>query len=93
MNLERALTSLFTALSKYCYGDEIEEVEMGGSCRKHVRDEQLPRRSSEFLNGREPLEGYRGRLEENIESILKQMTQYGDHRRAFVNTVMNFCAV
>jgi hypothetical protein len=92
MNPEHAL-SLFTLLNKYDYGDEIEEDEMGRACRTHGRAEKLMQSLSEFLNGREPLERFGDRLEDNIKSIMKQMTQHRGHPRAFVNTAMNFWAV
>jgi hypothetical protein len=76
-------------LNKCSYGDDIE-VEMGGACRTHGRDEKLTQSLSKFLNGREPLERFGERLEGNINSIMKQIIQHRGHRRAFVNTVMNF---
>lgn len=66
---------------------------MSGACSTHGRDEKLMQNLSEFLNGREPLEIFGDRLEGDIKSIMKQMTQYSGHRRDFVNTVMNFWAV
>jgi hypothetical protein len=80
-------------LNKYYYGDETEEDEMGGSCRTRGGDEKLMQSLSEFLNGREPLERSGDRLEGNINSIMKQMTQHRGHPRAFVNTAMDFWAV
>jgi hypothetical protein len=93
MNPEHALSSLFTLLIKYNYGDEMEEDEMGRAYRTHGRDEKLRQSLSEFLNGREPLGRFGDRLEGNIKSVMKQMPQHRGHRRDFVNTVMNFWAV
>jgi hypothetical protein len=71
MNPINTLLSLFIVFSKYYYGDEIKEDEMGGSCRTHGRDEKLTPSLSEILNGRDPLERFRGRWKENIKIDLE----------------------